>query len=89
MKVKTDFKQMVLIDHLLYNKLNCTSKPDVHVQHVRTPIINTFPPNRIHPPNSPPSNFAPPPPPNYSGPPTAPISEPSPPNTIPVPNNEW
>ena len=88
MKVKTNFKQMVLVDHLLYNKLDSISKPDVHVQHVRTPIINSFPPNPILPPTSPPSNVAPPPP-NYSAPPIAPISEPSHPNTLHVPNNEW
>ena len=88
MKVKTNFKQMVLVDHLLYNKLDSISKSDVHVQHVRTPIINSFPPNPILPPTSPPSNVAPPPP-NYSAPPIAPISEPSHPNTLHVPNNEW
>ena len=88
MKVKTNFKQMVLVDHLLYNKLDSISKSDVHVQHVRTPIINSFPPNHILPPTSPPSNVAPPPP-NYSAPPIAPISEPSHPNTLHVPNNEW
>ena len=88
MKVKTNFKQMVLVDHLLYNKLDSISKSDVHAQHVRTPIINSFPPNPILPPTSPPSNVAPPPP-NYSAPPIAPISEPSHPNTLHVPNNEW
>ena len=88
MKVKTNFKQMVLVDHLLYNKLDSISKPDVHVQHVRKPIINSFPPNHILPPTSPPSNVAPPLP-NYSAPPIAPISEPSQPNSLHVPNNEW
>ena len=89
MKVKTNFKQMVLVDHLLYNKLDSISKPDVHVQHVRTPIINSFPPNPILPPTSPPSNVAPPPPANYSAPPIASISEPPPNNDNSAPNNEW
>ena len=93
MKVKTDFKQMVLVDHILYNKLNSKTKPDVHIQQVRTPISS----NSIHPP---------PPPPNYPDPPTAPSSDlsPPPPNdpapptassisesnpSIPVSNNDW
>ena len=85
MKVKTDFKQMVLVDHILYNKINSISKPDVHIQQVRTPIINPISSNSIHPHTSPPSsssNLAPPPPPNYPGPPTAPSSDlaPPPPN---------
>ena len=68
MKVKTDFKQMVLVDHILYNKLNSKTKPDVHIQHVRTPIINPISSNSIHPPPS-----------NYSDPPTAPSSDLAPP----------
>ena len=68
MKVKTDFKQMVLVDHILYNKLNIKTKPDVHIQHVRTPIINPISSNSIHPPPS-----------NYSDPPTAPSSDLAPP----------
>ena len=77
MKVKTDFKQMVLVDHILYNKINSITKPDVHIQQVRTPIINPISSNSIHPHTSPP-----PPPPNYPGPPTAPSSDlaPPPPN---------
>ena len=98
MKVKTNFKQMVLVDHLLYNKLNTTSKPDIHVHQAKTPIINHYPPNPTHPPtfapppsNSgpPPSNTAPPPPPPNSD---SPISEPSPitnPRATAAPNNEW
>ena len=95
MKVKTNFKQMVLVDHILYNKLNSKTKPDVHIQQVRTPISS----NSIHPP-------PPPPPPNYPDPPTAPSSDlsPPPPNdpapptapsisesnpSIPVSNNDW
>ena len=61
MKVKTDFKQMVLVDHILYNKLNSITKPDVHIQQVRTP--NSFPTNSIHPPN-----------PTYSAPSIAPTT---------------
>ena len=57
MKVKTDFKQMVLVDHILYNKLNSITKPDVHIQQVRTP--NSFPTNSIHPPNPPHTYSAP------------------------------
>ena len=94
MKVKTDFKQMVLVDHILYNKLNSKTKPDVHIQQVRTPISS----NSIHPPPPPPPNYpdpptAPssdlsPPPPNDPAPPTAPsISESNP--SIPVSNNDW
>jgi uncharacterized C2H2 Zn-finger protein len=98
MKVKTNFKQMVLVDHLLYNKLNTTSKPDIHVHQAKTPIINHYPPNPTHPPtfapppsNSgpPPSNTAPPPPPPNSD---SPISKPSPitnPRATAAPNNEW
>ena len=105
MKVKTDFKQMVLVDHILYNKINSISKPDVHIQQVRTPIINPIPPNSNHPPTSPPpSSSLPPPPPNYPAHPTAPSSNfVRPPNypahptapisephpSIPIPNNEW
>ena len=98
MKVKTDFKQMVLVDHILYNKLNSKTKPDVHIQQVRTPIINPISSNSIHPPPPPPPKYpdpptAPssdlsPPPPNDPAPPTAPsISEPNP--SIPVSNNDW
>ena len=98
MKVKTDFKQMVLVDHILYNKLNSKTKPDVHIQQVRTPIINPISSNSIHPPPPPPPKYpdpptAPssdlsPPPPNDPAPPTAPsISESNP--SIPVSNNEW
>ena len=94
MKVKTNFKQMVLVDHILYNKLNSKTKPDVHIQQVRTPISS----NSIHPPPPPPPNYpdpptAPssdlsPPPPNDPAPPTAPsISESNP--SIPVSNNDW
>ena len=99
MKVKTDFKQMVLVDHILYNKLNSKTKPDVHIQQVRTPIINPISSNIIHPPPPPPpppnypdpptapSSDLSPPPPNDPTPPTAPISEPNP--SIPVSNNDW
>ena len=82
MKVKTDFKQMVLVDHILYNKINSISKPDVHIQQVRTPITNPIPPNSNHPHTSPPpsSNLAPPPP-NYPGPSTAHSSDLAPPPT--------
>ena len=73
MKVKTDFKQMVLVDHILYNKLNNKTKPDVHIQHVRTPIINPISSNSIHP------HTSPPPPPNYPDPRTAPSSDLAPP----------
>ena len=76
MKVKTDFKQMVLVDHILYNKLNSKTKPDVHIQHVRTPIINPISSNSIHPHTFPPP---PPPPPNYPDPRTAPSSDLAPP----------
>ena len=95
MKVKTDFKQMVLVDHILYNKLNNKTKPDVHIQHVRTPIINPIssnsiqppPPNYPNPPTAPSSDDVSPPPPNDPAPPTAPISEPNP--SIPFSNNDW
>ena len=98
MKVKTDFKQMVLVDPILYNKLNSKTKPDVHIQHVRTPIINPISSNSIHPHTSPPpppndpdprtapsSDLAPP---KYSTPPTAPSSDltPPPPNDPAPPN---
>ena len=73
MKVKTDFKQMVLVDPILYNKLNSKTKPDVHIQHVRTPIINPISSNSIHP------HTSPPPPPNYPDPRTAPSSDLAPP----------
>ena len=98
MKVKTDFKQMVLVDHILYNKLNSKTKPDVHIQHVRTPIINPISSNSIHPPPPPPkypdpptapSSDLPPPPPNDPAPPTAPFSDLTPPPNDPVSNNEW
>ena len=86
MKVKTDFKQMVLVDHILYNKLNIKTKPDVHIQHVRTPIINPISSNSIHPPpsNNPapptaPSSDLAPPPSNNPAPPTAPFSDLTPP----------
>ena len=86
MKVKTDFKQMVLVDHILYNKLNSKTKPDVHIQHVRTPIINPISSNSIHPPpsNNPAPPIAPssdlaPPPSNNPAPPTAPFSDLTPP----------
>ncbi len=86
MKVKTDFKQMVLVDHILYNKLNSKTKPDVHIQHVRTPIINPISSNSIHPPpsNNPapptaPSSDLAPPPSNNPAPPTAPFSDLTPP----------
>ena len=49
MKVKTNFKQMVLVDHILYNKLNSITKPDIHIQQVRTP--NSFATYSIHPPS--------------------------------------
>ena len=97
MKVKTDFKQMVLVDHILYNKLNSKTKPDVHIQHVRTPIINPISSNSIHPHTSPPpppnypdprtapsSDLAPP---KYSTPPTAPSSDLAPPPNDPAPPN--
>ena len=95
MKVKTNFKQMVLVDHILYNKLNNKTKPDVHIQHVRTPIINPIssnsiqppPPNYPNPPTAPSSDDVSPPPPNDPAPPTAPISEPNP--SIPFSNNDW
>ena len=95
MKSKTDFKQMVLVDHILYNKLNNKTKPDVHIQHVRTPIINPIssnsiqppPPNYPNPPTAPSSDDVSPPPPNDPAPPTAPISEPNP--SIPFSNNDW
>ena len=120
MKVKTNFKQMVLVDHILYNKLNSITKPDVHIQQVRTP--NSFPTYSIHPPSptysapsiaatntpiiapsiapttvptiAPPiapttvSTIAPPIAPTTT-PSTVPISEPSHPNTLHIPNNEW
>ena len=98
MKVKTDFKQMVLVDHILYNKLNSKTKPDVHIQQVRTPIINPISSNSIHPPPPPPkypypptapSSDLPPPPPNDPAPPTAPFSDLTPPPNDPVSNNEW
>ena len=78
MKVKTDFKQMVLVDHILYNKLNIKTKPDVHIQHVRTPIINPISSNSIHPPPS-----------NNPAPPTAPFSDLTPPPNDPASNNDW
>ena len=78
MKVKTDFKQMVLVDHILYNKLNSKTKPDVHIQHVRTPIINPISSNSIHPPPS-----------NNPAPPTAPFSDLTPPPNDPASNNDW
>ena len=97
MKVKTDFKQMVLVDSILYNKLNSKTKPDVHIQHVRTPIINPISSNSIHPHTSPPpppnypnprtapsSDLAPP---KYSTPPTAPSSDLTPPPNDPAPPN--
>ena len=99
MKVKTDFKQMVLVDHILYNKLNSKTKPDVHIQQVRTPIINPISSNSIHPPPPPPPKYPdpptapssdlPPPPPNDPAPPTAPFSDLTPPPNDPVSNNEW
>ena len=97
MKVKTDFKQMVLVDHILYNKLNSKTKPDVHIQHVRTPIINPISSNSIHPPPSnysdpptaPSSDLAPPPS-NNPAPPTAPFSDLTPPpSNNPASNNDW
>ena len=96
MKVKTDFKQMVLVDHILYNKLNSKTKPDVHIQHVRTPIINPISSNSIHPPPSnysdpptaPSSDLAPPPS-NNPAPPTAPFSDLTPPPNDPASNNDW
>ena len=96
MKVKTDFKQMVLVDHILYNKLNNKTKPDVHIQHVRTPIINPISSNSIHPPPSnysdpptaPSSDLAPPPS-NNPAPPTAPFSDLTPPPNDPASNNDW
>ena len=97
MKVKTDFKQMVLVDHILYNKLNSKTKPDVHIQHVRTPIINPISSNSIHPPPSnysdpptaPSSDLAPPPS-NNPAPPTAPFSDLTPPSSNnPASNNDW
>jgi len=96
MKVKTDFKQMVLVDHILYNKLNSKTKPDVHIQHVRTPIINPISSNSIHPPpsNNPapptaPSSDLAPPPSNNPAPPTAPFSDLTPPPNDPASNNDW
>ena len=104
MKVKTDFKQMVLVDHILHNKLNSITKPDVHIQQVRTPMINPFPTNSIHPPNPPPTysasttatttapTIAPSIPPKVApttAPSIVPISEPPPNNDNSVPNNEW
>ena len=93
MKVKTNFKQMVLVDHILYNKLNSKTKPDVHIQQVRTPISSNSihppppPPNYPDPPTAPSSDLSPPPP-NDPAPPTAPsISESNP--SIPVSNNDW
>ena len=97
MKVKTDFKQMVLVDHILYNKLNSKTKPDVHIQQVRTPIINPISSNSIHPPPSnysdpptaPSSDLAPPPS-NNPAPPTAPFSDLTPPpSNNPASNNDW
>ena len=97
MKVKTDFKQMVLVDPILYNKLNSKTKPDVHIQHVRTPIINPISSNSIHPPPSnysdpptaPSSDLAPPPS-NNPAPPTAPFSDLTPPpSNDPASNNDW
>ena len=95
--MKTDFKQMVLVDPILYNKLNSKTKPDVHIQHVRTPIINPISSNSIHPHTSPPpppnypdprtapsSDLAPP---KYSTPPTAPSSDLAPPPNDPAPPN--
>ena len=97
MKVITNFKQMVLVDHILYNKLNSKTKPDdVHIQQVRTPIINPISSNSIHPHTSPPPPIYPDPPnapssdlppPNDPAPSTAPISEPNP--SISVSNNDW
>ena len=88
---------MVLVDHILYNKLNSKTKPDVHIQHVRTPIINPISSNSIHPHTSPPpppndpdprtapsSDLAPP---KYSTPPTAPSSDLAPPPNDPAPPN--
>ena len=102
--MKTDFKQMVLVDHILYNKINSITKPDVLVQQVRTPIINPFPTNSIQPPNPPPTysasttattttptiapSIAPKAAPT-TAPSTVPISEPPPNNDNSVPNNEW
>ena len=89
---------MVLVDHILYNKLNSKTKPDVHIQQVRTPIINPISSNSIHPPPPPPkypdpptapSSDLPPPPPNDPAPPTAPFSDLTPPPNDPVSNNEW
>ena len=82
---------------VLYNKLNSKTKPDVHIQHVRTPIINPISSNSIHPHTSPPpppnypdprtapsSDLAPP---KYSTPPTAPSSDLAPPPNDPAPPN--
>ena len=75
MKVKTNFKQMVLVDKLLYNKLNSspsTLKPDIHVH--QTSSLNPFPPNPHHtPPTINSSNPHPNPPHN---------SKPTPPNPL-------
>ena len=87
---------MVLVDHILYNKLNSKTKPDVHIQHVRTPIINPISSNSIHPPPSnysdpptaPSSDLAPPPS-NNPAPPTAPFSDLTPPPNDPASNNDW
>ena len=85
MKVKTNFKQMVLVDKLLYNKLNSspsTLKPDIHVH--QTSSLNPFPPNPHHtPPTINSSNPHPNPPPNSK--PTPPNSKPSPPISKPSP----
>ena len=69
MKVKTNFKQMYLVDTMLYNKLTlkddpsvaCIDRPmnpNIHIHNKHTPPPYTPPP----PPSAPPAPLPPPPP---------------------------
>ena len=80
MKVKTNFKQMYLVDTMLYNKL--TLKDDPSVAWIDRPMNPNI---HIHSKHTPPPYAHPPPPPPPSAPPAPLPPQPSPPQLPPPP----
>jgi len=81
MKVKTNFKQMYLVDTMLYNKL--TFKDDPSVAWIDRPMNPNI---HIHNKHTPPPYTPPPPPPPPPSAPPAPLPpQPSPPQLPPPP----
>ena len=100
MKVKTNFKQMYLVDTMLYNKLTLKDdsnvgwndrpmNPNIHIHNKHTPPPYTPPPPPPPPPSAPPAPLPPQPsPPQLPPPPLVPSSNSTtPPSVLPAPSS--